>query len=61
MKKRRILKKKKTELETFLNNNGDLQSYISKEFTPFKQVLKTLSFLKKDEIKNNNNKRKYSY
>ena len=50
--KKQEIKTKINELETFLNNYGDLESYLSKEFTPSKTAQNSLIFVKKEEIEN---------
>jgi len=48
--KKKEIKDKITELETFLNKYGDLESYLSKEFSPSKSAQNSLMFVKRDEI-----------
>jgi len=50
--KKKELKSKITELESFLNNYGDLQNYLTKEFNPSKTAQNSLVFVKKEEIEN---------
>lgn len=50
--KKAELKSKITELESFLNNYGDLQNYLTKEFNPSKTAQNSLVFVKKEEIEN---------
>ena len=48
--KKQNIRTKITELETFLNKYGDLESYLKKEFEPSKSAQNSLVFVKKDEI-----------
>ena len=48
--KKNEIKSKINELESFLNNYGDLENYISKEFAPSKTAQNSLLFVKRDEI-----------
>ena len=48
--KKKEIKAKITELETFLNKYGDLETYLSKEFAPSKSAQNSLMFVKRDEI-----------
>ena len=48
--KKQNLKSKITELEAFLNNYGDLETYLKKEFAPSKTAQNSLVFVKKEEI-----------
>ena len=46
------IKSKISELEKFLNNYGDLQDYLNKQFEPPKSCINTLVFIKKEELSN---------
>jgi len=48
--KKNELKNKIKELESFLNNYGDLQNILAKEFNPSKTAQNSLVFVKKEEI-----------
>ena len=50
--KKKDLQSKIRELETFLNKYGDLQTYLTKEFSPSKSAQNSLVFIKKEEITN---------
>ena len=50
--KKQEIKTKINELQTFLNNYGDLESHLSKEFTPSKSAQNSLAFVKKEEFEN---------
>ena len=50
--KKKDLQSKTTELEAFLNQYGDLQTYLTKEFSPSKSAQNSLAFFKKEEITN---------
>ena len=50
--KKNELKNKIKELESFLNNYGDLQNILAKEFNPSKTAQNSLVFVKKEEIEN---------
>ena len=50
--KKKEIKAQISELESFLNNYGDLESYLAKEFTASKTALNSLVFVKRDEIEN---------
>ena len=50
--KKQEIKKQINELETFLNNYGDLENYLSKEFTPSSSAKNSLAFVKRNEIEN---------
>ena len=50
--KKKDLQEKIEEIESFLNNYGDLETYLTKEFVPSKTAQNSLMFIKKDEILN---------
>ena len=50
--KKKDLQSKIRELETFLNQYGDLQTYLTKEFSPSKVAQNSLAFIKEEEITN---------
>ena len=50
--KKKEIKAQISELESFLNNYGDLESYLAKEFSPSKTAQNSLVFVKKEEIEN---------
>ena len=50
--KKKEIKAQISELESFLNNYGDLESYLAKEFSASKTALNSLVFVKRDEIEN---------
>ena len=50
--KKQEIKTKINELQTFLNNYGDLESHLSKEFTPSKSAQNSLAFVKREEFEN---------
>ena len=50
--KKQEIKTKINELQTFLNNYGDLESHLSKKFTPSKSAQNSLAFVKREEFEN---------
>ena len=53
--KKNDIDKKAKEIESFLNNYGDLNTYLTKEFSLSKKAMSSLSMLKKEEIPKNDN------
>ena len=53
--KKKEVDKNAKEIESFLNNYGDLKTYLTKEFSLSKKALNSLSMFKKEEIPKNDN------
>jgi len=53
--KKKEVDKNAKEIESFLNNYGDLKTYLTKEFSLSKKAMNSLSMFKKEEIPKNDN------